>query len=531
MGYVILFFIAVLVFVYVVLPLAGIALAITIALSVIYALFISTKCFGTSLSTHANPYTTYVDSSENAQPGTRRNYFFGPGYHQIKIVTSDAVALQKHHISNLNEWKEKHTGKEWFFDIWFHIFFLAAAASTFVLGFAWTSLFSMALAVALGIGILGFFTFYIALLGADRLYLLFRSISSRCDTCKRTLVVPSFACSSCGLTHTHLVPGPYGVLKRTCACGTKLPTTIFFGRSKLQSSCTNCGGDLAASDARQFGIQLVGNTDAGKTTFLTSFWHEYREAAARVPLLETIYNPQHLFDELEDLFSQGQNVATSEMNASMFSAVHRLPGEQPLQFALYDIAGEAFLRLDDNAQQHQFRYCEGLLLVIDPTKPSDETESATMGFLNAFKALAGKSASSMSNLPVAVVITKADLYKKEVGLVKIRAVHRKKLQSLADKEIAPGYQDTSDDVCRTFLVAQGFSNLLNILDSEFTNLAIFPVSAMGHKASDGTPYEPWGVMQAAFWLLNQGNREARNYFDRIRTVLEESIGNIGQRSE
>jgi signal recognition particle receptor subunit beta len=96
----------------------------------------------------------------------------------------------------------------------------------------------------------------------------------------------------------------------------------------------------------------------------------------------------------------------------MYSVIHRLPEKTPLQFAFYDIAGEAFSRLDENIQQQQFQYCEGVIFVIDPTAPIRLTEDALVGFLNTFKALKGKASTKLSTLPVAVIISKADLFKK-----------------------------------------------------------------------------------------------------------------------
>jgi len=42
--------------------------------------------------------------------------------------------------------------------------------------------------------------------------------------------------------------------------------------------------ELAASDAQQFGIQLIGGISTGKTTYLAAFWHEY---LSRSKLLKT----------------------------------------------------------------------------------------------------------------------------------------------------------------------------------------------------------------------------------------------------
>ena len=65
----------------------------------IYALWISSSSFMKSLLLHKNPYTTYVDKHAEAASGVRRNYFFGPGYHQIAITIHDAFENQSGHIA------------------------------------------------------------------------------------------------------------------------------------------------------------------------------------------------------------------------------------------------------------------------------------------------------------------------------------------------------------------------------------------------------------------------------------------------
>jgi len=61
-------------------------------------------------------------------------------------------------------------------------------------------------------------------------------------------------------------------------------------------------------------------------------------------------------------------------------------------------------------------------------------------------------------------------------------------------------------ICRQFLVDIGLSATVDNLETQFSNLHYFPVSAMGHSA-DGTPYEPWGIMEAVEWMLPLADKE------------------------
>lgn len=510
--------------VYIIAPMSGLIFTVFSTIVLGYAFYTTTRSFITSVVHNRNPYTTYVDKSSNAPPGARRNYFFGPGYHQVINIVKEAYDLQSGYIAKLGIWKDKYSDKPWYLYIWILLCFIVAAFCTLFLGLAWLAIFSLVLFSVLVTGMSVFYIFFALLWGIDRLYLVLKSISSRCLNCKRTAIVPVFECPTCGMKHKKLTPGPYGVLKRKCACGAKLPTTLFNGRSKLQASCPYCEVEMAASDAHQFGIQLVGGMSAGKTTFLASFWHHYLKATSEVKDLETKRVPEETFDELDYWFDRGLSVSTAETNANMYSVIHRLPEKTPLQFAFYDIAGEAFTQLDGNIQQQQFQYCEGVILVADPTAPIELTENAFIGFLNTFKALKGKGSTKFSNLPLAVIISKADLFKKEIGLVKIKAEHAKNALAYADEDGNTSLARTRDGLCRTFLEDHGFGNVVNLIDSEFKTVSIFPVSAIGHEAEEGKAYEPWGVMQSAFWIFMQADQQSRDYFAPVASIAEKYCG-------
>jgi GTPase SAR1 family protein len=509
---------------YVIAPVAGVLLPIILTFSLGYAFIVSIKSFVSALDNHIDPYTTYVDKSPNAQPGTKRNYFFGPGYHQIAIIIKESFASQKAYLATLKAWKNRHISRPWYLYMWIWLFYVAAFFCTFVLGYTWMGAFLTLLSLLLFIGMTGFFLFFMALWALDRLLLIFESISSRCMNCKTIAIVPVFECGKCGLRHKKLTPGPYGVLKRKCACGEKLPTTLFTGRSKLQAHCPYCDAQIAASDAHQFGIQLVGAMSAGKTAFLTSFWHQYLLASKSVIALKTERIPDGAFTALEYWFNRGLSVSTPETNANMYSVIHHLPGETPLQFTFYDIAGEAFSRLDENIQQQQFKYCEGIIFIVDPTAPIALSEDALVGFLKTFKALKGNISTKLSPLPVAIIISKADVFEEEIGLIKIISEHIENSSAYADAEGSTSFEQTRDGVCRAFLVNHGFTNVVNLLDSEFTTTSVFPVSAMGHEAFDGKPYEPWGVMPSAFWLLNQSDVQSQMFFRPVEAEARKLMG-------
>jgi GTPase SAR1 family protein len=259
---------------------------------------------------------------------------------------------------------------------------------------------------------------------------------------------------------------------------------------------------LAASDAQQFGIQIVGGTSTGKTSYLAAFWHQYlkRLKASRSISYSTF--PPEAFDELEQWYQQGLSSSTTDLNANMYSVVHKHKKDIPYQLTIYDIAGEAFSDLSNSIQQQQFRYCEGLIFVIDPTTTPINASETFSSFVNEFRGLQGKHSTRISDIPVAVIITKADLYKKEIGLPKIYSRFKSSPSEFIDDRNHSCLEITRNGASREFLEAHGYRNVINLLEGDFNDVQYFPVSAMGHMATIGQPYEPWGVEEPVLWLLS-----------------------------
>jgi GTPase SAR1 family protein len=494
----------------------GILLIVSLALGMGYAFFISIRCFITSFIKYKDPYTTYTDKSPAAVPGVKRNYFFGPGYHQIVVTVKEAFSLQKGYITTLSRFKEKHTGHPWYRDMWIFIFYGAAVFCTFAFGFAWMAVFSALLSVILFTGMCGFYLFFMSLWGIDHLLLMFKSIQSRCPKCKRISIVPVFSCPDCGLEHKKLTPGPYGIFKRKCKCGKFLATTYFNGRSEYKASCPFCDSELAASNAQQYGIQLVGGVSTGKTTFLAAFWHEYKERLKTTNRISATVVPETAFADLEQWFKSGDSSATSETNANMYSIIHKYDNKIPVQVTIYDIAGEAFTSLANDLQQQQFKYCESIVFVIDPTaKPVRASETIT-GFITEFEGLKGSHSVKMSDMPVAVIITKSDLYRTDIGLPRIKMIFDTNAGQYANAKGNTSMELVRNGVCQNFLRTNGFENALNLIDAAFNKVQYYPVSAMGHPSAHGKQYEPWGVLEPIGWLMRQRGAVFQDILTEVR---------------
>ena len=90
------------------------------------------------------------------------------------------------------------------------------------------------------------------------------------------------------------------------------------------------------------------------------------------------------FTELERWYSLGVSNTTSETNASMYSVIYNIRADNTIYLLnLYDIVCEAFEKLSRDVQQYQFKYCEGVIMIVgsvSKAKPDDTLESFS-GFI------------------------------------------------------------------------------------------------------------------------------------------------------
>ena len=462
----------------------GIFLAKLIAAgSVIFALGISLKAFYTAVRENIDSYKTYTDKNTRKPAGVKRGYFFGPGFHQLKMIWKTSFTKLFEASNKISAWAKSSIvhGFIIFFlhDLWIYIFWLVSVPSIYIFGSIWTFIFCALSSIILLVGGVFFFTCFSLLWLADRLSLLLNSIQSRCPECKHVSVVPLFQCPSCGEIHENLTPGPYGIFRVKCSCGKYLPATVFNGRNNLAALCPVCKNPLVCGYAQQFGIQTVGNTSSGKTTFINAFFHEYKNFLPKN--IKCSFYPEDDFNKLDLDFNKGLSTSTTEHNAIMYSIIHKIPYHAPYQLSFYDIAGESFQNINSGSgQQMQFKYSEGIILITDPENPVSKSEEGISSFISEHKKLKGLSQDTLSDTPAAVVISKADLFK---------------------NEFSSGFQD--EDSCKNFLINHGFNPVINLIEANFKTIKYFAVSAMGHK-NDNTAYTPEGVKEPVLWLMENG---------------------------
>ncbi|MGN0805675.1 MAG: hypothetical protein ACI4MC_01445, partial [Candidatus Coproplasma sp.] len=194
---------------------------------------------------------------------------------------------------------------EFFYSFWALIkffFFLFKLIFGAIFTVLITSVMSVLHTVILGIFFLFTYIYFGIVKFIDFLYNHIKKISTSCPSCQKKYALPAYVCT-CGETHTQLVPSRYGIMKRRCNCGQKLPTSFLNGRHKLGGDwkCPHCGYILN-SDGLQVDIciPVVGGTSSGKSCFISMALSEIEKNAASNGLEFEYVRNDALGDDYED---------------------------------------------------------------------------------------------------------------------------------------------------------------------------------------------------------------------------------------
>ena len=503
---------------------AGVVALIIAGIAVAVGTFSAIKNYVVAIAKEMNfKNWTWEKGTEPA----KRSYFFGPGYVQLGNTIKTAFLLNAGSGESVSHTAAVIRGGST--GVW-GVCRAIGSILYKVVGYVCIYVIGSVLCVVLSLihgsvttvfMILVYIVFTIAWV-TDRIYLLRNKIRSDCPNCHSRYLIPDFMCPECGAIHHKLVPSPYGVWHHRCNCGHKLPSTFFNGRSKLDSFCPDCGAPIVASNARPVVFQLIGGSKAGKTVYLSAFFHHFFRKIKDKGLEVTISDEyQPFFDELEHWYSGEDCPATAQLNSQMYPLLIESLNVRR-QFSIYDIAGEMFdgFTADSEIQQQQFNYCDGLLFLLDPfssgrlreervTSGNDladfsdmPVEDVASNFINYLIRTGHAKAHARCNIPLSVLIAKADIreVKREIGPAKIKSIFQNNPDKYETLEAA------RDGECRRFLVDIGLSATVENLEAQFPNIHYFPVSAMGHSA-DGTEYEPWGILDPVERILSVADKE------------------------
>lgn len=478
-----------------------------------------------------------------AKQPAKINYFFKGGYIELWNTIRDTFSNLGENIADAWEMLAEGWG-----DFWGSFF--AALGSIFGFDFDWDEigdsikgiwkfsfglgnlifilivttslclLLSLAHTVVLLTIMLIAYTFFLLWLLADTIYCMVKRISSNCPNCQDHFSLPVYICPQCGAEHTKLRPSKYGIWRRTCECGHKLPTTFFNGRQKLEAHCPNCGMNIKdGGNHVDLCIPVVGGTSSGKTCLI----HQSITAIGNVADgygLYYEYSPNGLDDYQDNMNSMNQGYLpekTNDMRLKYYQ-FYLNPKKSKLKtlISLCDVGGEVYSDSMSLGEQIGYKYANAFLLVIDPLSISmyrDELKKSNMN-LNSY----GYSNDSVDEIISMLITTlenmfcigSKDMLKTDVAVVFSKCDIPGLSEKIGEEAVLKYIQnnpsvsrlEAQNAVCEAFLCDYEEVNFLNNLKSKFKSIQFFCSSALGHNV-DGTPFEAHGVEDPVLWLIDK----------------------------
>ncbi|MGH3937868.1 MAG: TRAFAC clade GTPase domain-containing protein [Pseudonocardiaceae bacterium] len=207
--------------------------------------------------------------------------------------------------------------------------------------------------------------------GGDVLVRRLRRASGSCQSCYHVSALPAFPCNGCGRVHRDIRPGRLGSVRRRCACGAVLPTTVLRATRWLQTSCPNCLAPLRAGAAAVQDIRLpvFGPVSAGKTRLVYAGLLALRDRAAAAGV-----SVDFVDDESRQAFKDGTAIISAGAD-TVKTPAGRLPraitaditvARRKALLHVFDAAGEFYINRGDNSELLFLDHAQGLVFVVDP---------------------------------------------------------------------------------------------------------------------------------------------------------------------
>lgn len=373
----------------------------------------------------------------------------------------------------------------------------------------------------------GIYLFYSFINFLDWTYRKIKKISSGCPACQHKFDLPVYLCPQCGVEHTRLIPSKYGILKRECECGAKIPTTFLNGRQKLEGICPHCNTQLSDAGAHvEVWIPVLGGPSAGKTCLITQSIAQIEKQA---PLFKHnfSYKPNYT-DNRDDLYetnitaiAQGYNPPKTIASADNMQMKYYQFNLDPVKgsvgnfISLCDMPGEIF-RNDTDLAQIGLTQADGFILVVDPLSIQEYREELAID--TSFDAYAyGASDMPMDEVSTMLLSTLDNMLHKNGAKVKktcavvftkmdIPGLEERIGQSAVNDYIAANkgmnVAKATNALCEKFLIDYGENNFVQVLKQKFNNVRFFTCSPLGHN-EDGSQFTPVRVEEAVLWLATQ----------------------------
>lgn len=466
--------------------------------------------------------------SRHIEPAVK-SYFFGEGYIELGETIASAWRKNGSKIAHSALAIKYIWGSEFinaYQAVCLTIFKFFILISVAVFGSLFTAVFSCIhvsiLAVMMALVYFGF----ILLRTVDTIYCLIKGLGTNCYNpgCERKFTLPIYVCPKCHALHYRLRPSKYGIFKRKCTCGHKLPTTFINGRQKLDSLCPHCNCKAIKGIHKSLLIPVVGGANAGKTCFISMAIDKIQEEAPNMKLdFQYQYVQGDQYDDNIKRMKKGTCPQKTNDMAFKYYNFYLTPHGQKVNhlISVCDIAGEVFANQDIMARQQGYRFADALVVIVDPLsiteyknelkktmKPEEfaqlnastqQMSDVLSGLINTMESLYHVKATDKIKKSVVIVFTKCDI----PGLSE--KIGPQAVNDYIQSHGSTAHTDASNAVCKQFLLEYGEDNFLNTVSSKFSQVQFFACSALGHNTA-GKSFTPVDVDKPLLWIIDKMNR-------------------------
>jgi Double-GTPase 2 len=210
----------------------------------------------------------------------------------------------------------------------------------------------------------------VVLRGADTVHRYLAGVHLTCPVCAQTVrPYAAYRCPSCHELHRDVRPGRRGIVKRVCTCGSRLPTLLILGATRLTAVCPRCGVTLPPrfGGVAEVVIPLFGSVKAGKTRLIYMIITAIQELVTANGGTVQLLN--HTKDEVDRIAAQ--LAATGSPSPTVPKSPEAFVLRVKLRFNmrdiyLYDGAGELHYRSDSLDGLSYLDKTNTLIYVVDP---------------------------------------------------------------------------------------------------------------------------------------------------------------------
>jgi hypothetical protein len=309
-------------------------------------------------------------------------------------------------------------------------------------------------------------------------------IRVRCVACFERIPYPAYLCPGPGCNHTHwdIRPGRYGLLRRTCECGQRMPTMLLLGSAqKLNAICPHraCRQPLEyrPGEVPEVILPIFGSKGAGKTLLLHGMVKVLLGSNRPGIHVSAADSPTSArLDDLDAAAASHSGVPATPADTPRAYVFRLRVGRQRRIIQFLDAAGELFYDSQRSANLLYLGAANTFVLVIDPLSVS--------GFWDSLPTAARKRFTPQRSLAPHPELAFQQTAERIAQMAKPRAQHRLAIvfsrADLLGTEYGPSSADTAN-IRKWAIDDVGLAGLLRQAEAEFREIAFFHTAAFGRN--------------------------------------------------